>query len=156
MIRAILMGCILLMVSIKSYAAIDVYEFASTDDRQRYQKFLDELRCPKCKNQNLAGTNSEIAEDLRRELRKMIDEGQSDAEIVDYMVSRYGDFVLYRPRFQSNTLALWLAPFVFLMVGVSVIIVIVRRRKRVTAASAQLTLEEQNQLENMLDQHKKR
>lgn len=157
MIRAILVACVLMLMNVTSYAGIDVYEFSSTEDRQRYQKFLDELRCPKCKNQNLAGTNSEIAEDLRRELRKMIDQGKSDSEIIEYMVSRYGDFVLYRPRFQSNTLALWLAPFAFVMVGVSVIAVIVMRRRRVnTAPSAQLSREEQDQLDNMLDQHRKR
>ena len=111
-------------------ASIDVYEFENDLNRERYQHFLEELRCPKCKNNNLAGTNSKIAVDLRRQLHLMIEEGQSDQEIIDFMVLRYGDFVLYRPRVQPKTLALWAGPLVFLAVGMLVIGGIVWRRRR--------------------------
>ncbi len=76
----------------------------------RYQKFIEELRCPKCQNQNLAGSNSPISEDLRREIYRLIDDGKSDTEIVQFMLDRYGDFILYRPRLTSETAILWAAP----------------------------------------------
>lgn len=135
-------------------AAIDVYEFPNEDQRKRYQKFLEELRCPKCKNNNLAGTNSEIADDLRRELHKMVLEGKSDDEIVDFMVSRYGDFVLYRPPVQGNTIALWAGPVVFLLIGLSAIGWVVVRRKRLGSAEAELTEEERKQLAALLESEK--
>lgn len=145
---------IILMAPYQVMAAIDVYEFTDEDDRRRYQKFLEELRCPKCKNNNLAGTNSEIAEDLRRELHKMVIEGKSDEEIIDFMVSRYGDFVLYRPRLQRNTIALWGAPIVFLLIGLGTVGWIVARRRNLVNARAELSEEEQKQLAAILASEK--
>ncbi len=75
-----------LIFACEARAAVDVYEFSSDEHRERYQQFLEELRCPKCKNNNLAGTNSKIAVDLRRQLHTMVEQGQSDEEIVDFMV----------------------------------------------------------------------
>lgn len=120
----------LLVISISGLAAIEVHEFDNDVDRKRYQTFIDEMRCPKCTNQNLAGTNSPIAEDLRRELVFMIKDGRSDKEIVDFMVERYGEFILYRPRLSPATLLLWSAPFILLTSGVVLLLVIVRRRRR--------------------------
>lgn len=133
-------------------AAVDVYEFNTEDERRRYQKFLDELRCPKCKNQNLAGTNSQIAVDLRRELHKMVTDGKSDEEIIDFMVSRYGDFVLYRPPLKPSTMALWLGPVVFILTGATAVGVIVWRRRRLVPQAAVLSEEEQQKLAAMLEQ----
>lgn len=147
---------LVLMLPHQVMAAIDVYDFPSEDQRKRYQKFLEELRCPKCKNNNLAGTNSEIAVDLRRELHKMVLEGKTDEEIVDFMVSRYGDFVLYRPPVQGNTIALWAGPGVFLLIGFGVIAWIVLRRRRLSGAAAGLTEDEQQQLAAILEQEKAR
>ena len=141
-----------LLFSHSAMAAIDIYEFTTEDERRRYQKFIQELRCPKCKNQNLAGTNSQIAVDLRRELHKMVVDGKTDAEIIDFMVSRYGDFVLYRPPLKASTLALWLGPLVFLLTGMTTVGVIVWRRRRMAPEVAQLSEEEQKQLAAMLEQ----
>jgi cytochrome c-type biogenesis protein CcmH len=141
-----------LLFSHAAMAAVDVYEFNSDDERRRYQHFLEELRCPKCKNQNLAGTNSQIAVDLRRELHKMVHDGKTDAEIIDFMVSRYGDFVLYRPPLKASTLALWMGPVVFLLTGLTTVGVIVWRRRRFVPEIAKLSEEEQKQLAAMLDQ----
>lgn len=141
-----------LLFSHAAMAAIDVYEFKSEDERKRYQMFLEELRCPKCKNQNLAGTNSQIAMDLRRELHKMVVDGKTDAEIIDFMVSRYGDFVLYRPPLKASTVALWLGPVVFLLTGIVTVGIIVWRRRRLVPEIANLSEEEQKQLAAMLDQ----
>lgn len=121
----------LLVISISSFAAIEVHEFDNDVDRKRYQTFIDEMRCPKCTNQNLAGTNSPIAEDLRRELVFMIKDGRSDKEIVDFMVERYGEFILYRPRLSSATILLWAAPFILLLSGVVLLLLIVRKRRRI-------------------------
>lgn len=153
--RKFLLLCwIVLSLSGQAMAAIDVYEFPTEDERKRYQKFLEELRCPKCKNNNLAGTNSEIADDLRRELHKMVLEGKSDDEIIDFMVSRYGDFVLYRPPVQTNTIALWAGPVIFLLIGFGAIAWIVVRRRGLSAAETALTEEEQRQLAAILESEK--
>lgn len=152
--KFLLLFWIVLMVPCQVMAAIDVYEFPTEGERKRYQKFLEELRCPKCKNNNLAGTNSEIADDLRRELHKMVLEGKSDEEIIDFMVSRYGDFVLYRPPVQGNTIALWAGPVIFLLIGLSAIAWVVLRRRKLNSAEAELTEEEQKQLAAILESEK--
>lgn len=114
------------------FAVIETYEFESEELNTRYHQFTDELRCPKCQNQNLSGSNSPIAADLRRELHRLLVEGKSDKEIVDFMVNRYGEFVLYRPRFNAETAILWLAPAILLVLGIAVLIAIIIRQRRVT------------------------
>ena len=78
---------------------------------------IDELRCPKCQNQNLSGSDADIAADLRRELHRLLLAGKTDREIITFMVDRYGDFILYRPRLQMNTSLLWFAPVILLLSG---------------------------------------
>lgn len=142
----------LLFISFSSFAAIEVHEFDNDVDRQRYQTFIDEMRCPKCQNQNLAGTNSPIAMDLRRELELMIKDGKSDKEIVDFMVERYGEFILYRPRLSSATLLLWGAPVFLLVFGVIMLLLIVRKRRRLdVAVDAGLSIAEQERLASLLN-----
>lgn len=132
-------------------AAIDVHEFDNDVQRLRYQSFIDEMRCPKCQNQNLAGSDSPIAADLRRELYEMIKDGRSDKEIVDFMVERYGDFILYRPRLTSTTFMLWMGPAFLLLLGIIVLIFIVRQRRRETAEGGQsLTSAEEMRLAALL------
>ena len=103
-------------------------------DPARLKKLSEELRCLVCQNQTLADSNAELAVDLRRQVETMITAGRSDREIRDYMVERYGDFVLYRPPVQGNTLALWLGPFAMLAGG-GVVWWLVQRRSRLTARS---------------------
>lgn len=98
-------------------AVVDLYEFKNDELRERYNVLVAELRCPKCQNQNLAGSDSPIAKDLRRELHRMLQESQSNDEIKSYMVARYGDYVLYRPEVKSSTYLLWLGPFILLGLG---------------------------------------
>ncbi len=141
----------LLFLSLSSFAAIEVHEFDNDVDRKRYQTFIDEMRCPKCQNQNLAGTNSPIAEDLRRELVFMIKDGRSDKEIVDFMVERYGEFILYRPRLSPATLLLWGAPIFLLVFGVIMLLLIVRKRRRLdVVVDSGLTSSEQARLASLL------
>ena len=112
-------------------AVIETYQFETEEQRLRYQRFAEELRCPKCQNQNLSGSNSPIAADLRRELHRLRVEGKSDREIVDYMGSRYGEFVLYRPPVNKQTAVLWLFPVALLLVAAIIILLLVRRRSSV-------------------------
>ncbi len=121
----------LLLASHLSSAAIEVHEFKNEIDRQRYQSFIDEMRCPKCQNQNLSGSDSPIALDLRNELYLMIEEGKSDQQIVDFMVERYGEFILYRPRLSPATVLLWAAPVLLLVFGALLLWLLVRKRRRV-------------------------
>lgn len=142
----------LLFISLSCFAAIEVHEFDNEVDRLRYQTFIDEMRCPKCQNQNLAGTNSPIAEDLRRELVFMIKDGKSDKEIVDFMVERYGEFILYRPRLSPATLLLWGAPIFLLVFGVVLLLLIVRKRRRLdVVVDAGLSTAEQDRLASLLN-----
>jgi cytochrome c-type biogenesis protein CcmH len=133
-------------------AAIDPYQFDNEQQRDRYQHFIEEMRCPKCQNQNLAGSDAPIATDLRRELHRLLLEGRSDREITDYMVARYGEFILYDPPFDKKTAFLWLAPGAFLAIGAVVIFVIVRRRRTGLdeAATAPLDAGEQQRLRALL------
>jgi cytochrome c-type biogenesis protein CcmH len=96
---------------------------------QRLKLLAEELRCLVCQNQTIADSNATLAIDLRNQIRGQIAAGKSDGEIRDYMVQRYGDFVLYKPPFQVNTIALWVAPVALLVMGVVVFLVVVRRRR---------------------------
>ncbi|HEY3699301.1 MAG TPA: cytochrome c-type biogenesis protein [Spongiibacteraceae bacterium] len=138
-----------LLIGIAAHAAIDPFEFDNESQRERYQHFIEEMRCPKCQNQNLAGSDAPIANDLRHELRRLLQEGKSDREITDYMVSRYGEFILYKPPFDTKTAVLWLAPIIFLSVGVIVLITVVRRRSAAQALP-ELTIDEQARLRQLL------
>ena len=88
-----------------------------------------ELRCPKCQNQNLADSDAPIAEDLRNELHKLINQGHSDAKILEFMQMRYGNFVLYNPPLEGKTLMLWLMPLALLLLGLLVVWFVVRRNR---------------------------
>ncbi len=111
---------------VPAQAVIEVYEFDSPEKEADYKKLIDELRCLVCQNQNLKDSDAELAQDLRRETFEMLQEGKSRQEIVDFMVARYGDFVLYRPQFKTSTYLLWLGPFALLMI---VLILFVRRMR---------------------------
>src|SRR5476651_958242 len=112
-----------------AHAAIDAYEFRDDAERARYSELTKELRCPKCQNQDIADSNAPIAADLRKEIYRMLGEGQSNQQIIDFMVERYGDFVRYKPALNAKTALLWFGPAGLLLGGFVVIAVIVRRRR---------------------------
>jgi len=118
-----------LLLPLLAHAAVETYAFAEEQQRLRYLEFTRELRCPKCQNQNLADSNAPIATDLRRELHRLLTEGRSDEEIVEFMVSRYGDYVLYKPRLEPRTWFLWGAPVLLLLTGALVVAGLVRRAR---------------------------
>ena len=128
---------------------VETYLFKNEVSQKRYQALVKELRCPKCQNQNLADSNSQIAVDLRQEVYEMIELGKADAEIVNFMVERYGEFVLYRPRVSSMTYILWFGPVIFLMVGIIIVIVMVRRKPNLKEKKS-LSSEQQDQLNQIL------
>ncbi|MBI2305933.1 MAG: cytochrome c-type biogenesis protein CcmH [Rhodocyclales bacterium] len=99
----------------------------------RVQKLAEELRCLVCQNQNLADSHAELAIDLKNQVREMLQAGKSEKEVVDYMVQRYGDFVLYRPPVKMTTLLLWGGPFVLFAGGLGVLFINLRRRRNVAA-----------------------
>jgi len=123
MLRFILRLVVLFAIGGELSAAIESYHFESDEQRIRYQQLTEELRCPKCQNQNLADSDSQIAEDLRRELHQQLLAGKTDEAIVDFMRERYGDFVLYKPRFQRSTLLLWIGPILLVFIAVGMLFV---------------------------------
>ena len=108
-----------------------------------------ELRCLVCQNQTIADSNADLAVDLRGEIREKIESGMSDAEIKDFMVARYGDFVLYRPPVKATTLILWIGPFLLLAVGGGILYVNVKRRRQ-TVADPELSHDDQALAESLL------
>ena len=143
--------CLSLMLCGVAHAAIDTYRFDNEADRARYRHLVEELRCPKCQNQNIADSNAPIAKDLRGEIHRMLVAGSSDEQIIDHLVLRYGDFVLYKPRLTTRTALLWYGPAGLLVLGLGVLGIIVLRRRSHRESTAQgLTDDEQRRLAALL------
>ena len=110
-----------LCISAPSLAGLETLNFATPQQETRYKKIIAELRCLVCQNQNLADSNADLAKDLRKKTHAMILAGQSDAQIIDFMVARYGDFVRYRPPFKPSTVLLWISPALLLVLGLGIL-----------------------------------
>jgi cytochrome c-type biogenesis protein CcmH len=121
----------------------------------RLKHLAVELRCLVCQNQTLADSNAPLAEDLRREVREMIAKDMSDKEIIDFLVARYGDFVLYRPPLKATTTLLWVGPFVLLTVGATALVITLRRRAH-KVVDVPVTDEEHRRVEQLLAEGGKR
>jgi cytochrome c-type biogenesis protein CcmH len=119
----------------------------------RMMALSSELRCLVCQNQTIADSNADLAVDLRGEIREKIQSGMSDAEIKDFMVARYGDFVLYRPPVKTTTLILWIGPFLLLAVGGGILYVNLKRRRQ-TVADPELSRDDQALAESLLQTDK--
>ncbi|MQP77730.1 cytochrome c-type biogenesis protein CcmH [Stenotrophomonas sp. MYb238] len=111
-------------------------QYRDRAEEARFHALAAELRCVQCQNQSLADSNAQIAHDLRREVLHLMREGRSDAQIKQFLVERYGEFVLYRPRMEGSTLLLWLGPGILLLAGAALLLVHVKRRGRVLPAPA--------------------
>jgi cytochrome c-type biogenesis protein CcmH len=127
------------LLSFSSLAVVNghLYPFDNDIDKQRFEVLAEELRCPKCQNQNLADSNAPVAADLRDKVYELILEGKSDDEIVSYLVDRYGDFVRYNPPVQENTFFLWFGPVVMLFIAIIIIISLTRGGKKPQPLSAE-------------------
>ncbi|MCH8071606.1 MAG: cytochrome c-type biogenesis protein CcmH [Proteobacteria bacterium] len=126
----ILVLCVALLISLTASAIDTGAAFEDPEMQARYENLISEVRCLVCQNQTIKDSNVFLAADLRREIRRMMTEGMSDAEIADFLVARYGDFVLYNPRKSGRTLILWITPTLLLGVGAFVIVRVVRDRMK--------------------------
>ena len=110
--------------------AVDAKQFETEQQQQTYSILIEELRCLVCQNQNIADSNADLAKDLRRQVHEMVTAGKTEQDVIDYMVQRYGDFVVYNPQFQAKTWLLWLAPGLFIIIGFIVAIVYAKRNRK--------------------------
>ena len=128
-----LLSCLVLLAAVAS-AKEAVPESDDPVLEARVMVIAEELRCLVCQNETIAASRADLAIDLRKQIRLKLQAGQSKQQIVDFMVARYGDFVLYRPPFKATTLLLWLGPFKLLVLALAVMLVNIRRRRRAAQA----------------------
>jgi cytochrome c-type biogenesis protein CcmH len=114
----------------QSYAAFNLKQFDNPEHATRYEDLIYQIRCLVCQNQTIADSDADLAKDLRNEIHKMILSGQSDQQIIDFMVERYGEFVLYKPRMQFKTWLLWGGPALLLITGIIILIFNHSRRNK--------------------------
>lgn len=138
---------LLLFLGFSAHAAIDVFQFESPEQEQRFRLLIDELRCPKCQNQNLSGSDAEVAKDLKRRAWQLMQQGKTDAEIRAYLVDRYGDFITYRPPLRAGTSLLWFGPLLLLLSAAAILVWRVRRKP---AAAKPLSDAERQRLAELL------
>lgn len=137
----------LLFFVLPASAAIDVYTFDTPAQEQRFRLLIDELRCPKCQNTNLSGSDAEVAKDLKNRAYHLMQEGKSDDEIRAYLIDRYGDFISYRPPLRLGTVLLWFGPLLLLVMVAAWLIWRVRRS---AAAPVPLSESERQKLAQLL------
>lgn len=129
MMKNLLVACVL-GLSLSVQAAIETYQFDSPEQEARFRQLGYELRCPKCQNQAIGDSDAEISGDLRAEVYRMLKEGATDAEIKDFMVARYGRYVLYNPPLDQQTLILWFGPAGLLVLGGILVVLRIRQSKK--------------------------
>ena len=138
-----LAGCLNL-----AWAGLESFDFSGNVEEQRYKDLLAELRCLVCQNQSLIDSDAELAHDLRLEVYELMEQGRNDTEIRDFLVARYGDFVLYEPPIKPSTYLLWAGPFVLLALGIMMLIRTIRQRRQLQ--ESQFSAEEQERLRQLL------
>ncbi|EIJ33847.1 cytochrome c-type biogenesis protein [Thiothrix nivea] len=121
---------LLLLAPVAAFASIEVHQFQTPTQEALYNEMIAELRCLVCQNQNLADSNSELARDLRGKTYELVMAGSSRDEIIEFMVSRYGDFVLYKPPVKQSTLLLWTGPLLFMLLGLGILFAFLRKKSR--------------------------
>ena len=117
-----------LFVAVPAVAIDQDQRFEDPEMQARYEQLISEVRCLQCQNQSIKDSNVTLAADLRREIARMIDEGQTDEEIAEFLVTRYGEFALYRPRASGKMMALWIAPFALVLLAGFGLVRVVRHR----------------------------
>jgi cytochrome c-type biogenesis protein CcmH len=153
MMKRILTICLFLCFSHASWAneATPLAEDPALE--QRLISISEEMRCLVCQNESLSGSRSELAQDLRREIRDLIRQGKTDAEIRTFMVDRYGDFILYRPPVKPITWLLWMGPFILMVAGIAALLMYLRRRSG-QVHNATLTEDENKRIDALLREDK--
>ena len=146
---------ILFLLSVNSYA-VDTRQLSDPKQQESYEILTKELRCLVCQNQTIADSNADLAADLRRQVYEMLEKGKSREEIVQFMTDRYGDFVLYKPAFAGKTTLLWIAPVIFLLMGLITVFFFIRRKNASAnlndqAGSLQIDQDKQKKIRNLLE-----
>ncbi len=152
-IRLLVIFVTLALVSPVSYTAVELVTFDQPAKQKLYIQLTQELRCMVCQNQNLADSNADLAVDLKRKVRTMVADGKSYADVVDYMVARYGDFVLYRPPLQLSTLFLWASPLLLLLIALIVFFVKKRREREAPLPSELMNADAQQRIRTLLEEN---
>ena len=137
------------LITTQAYARFETHDFATPQMEKDYNVLVAELRCLVCQNQNLADSNAELAQDMRLKVYKMLSEGHSKQEIVDYMVTRYGDFVMYRPPVKSSTFLLWFGPLIFFVIAAVIVVSYMRRSQ--SSKENPIDTEQQKKAHSLLD-----
>jgi cytochrome c-type biogenesis protein CcmH len=119
--------------SLSATATLESFKFATEAEQDHFKELIAELRCLVCQNQSLADSDAELAHDLRAEVYDMVQQGYSDEEIIDFLVNRYSDFVLYKPPMKPSTYLLWFGPFVLLLIAVVLLLRALRRQRQLPA-----------------------
>ena len=127
--RYLLLSLLIFIVSVSFAATKEAYPFPTHVQSQRFSYLIKEFRCLVCQNEDLADSNAKLAADLRGQIYTMVQANKSDADIKHYLISRYGDFVLYKPPLQANTLVLWFGPIIFLLIGAGILLNQWRKRR---------------------------
>ena len=142
-----------LLTAFASLAFAQAEEVAKPDAKveARLKALAEELRCLVCQNQTIADSNAPLALDLRNQIRAQIAQGRTDDQIREYMVNRYGDFVLYRPPFKATTAVLWLGPFLLIAGGLGIFLVVVKRRRAEGEKAAAPTPQRRAEIEKLLE-----
>jgi len=138
----------LLVISTQVFA-VDTHQLADPEQQKSYENIISELRCLVCQNQTIADSNAELADDLRRQVFEMLQQGKSKDEIIQFMTDRYGDFVLYNPPFKPKTGLLWIGPIAFLVIGLVTVFLIIRRKKQ--TGNTIIDKEKQEKMRHLLE-----
>ena len=126
----VLLVAMLVVAGAAHAQAIEPMPFTNHAQELRFQQLTRQLRCPMCQNETLADSNAPIARDLRNQIFKLMQEGRSDAQIKQYLVARYSNYILYNPPLKPGTVLLWFGPLLILLAGAGVVLVAIRKRKR--------------------------
>ena len=146
---AVLGLCLLLGTGpVPAGVTLEAFKFDTPAEELHFKKLIEEIRCLVCQNQSLADSDAELAHDLRAEVYAMVQDGKTDAEIIEFLVARYGDFVLYKPPVKPSTYLIWFGPFLLLLVAAVLLLRAVRRQKATPAP--EITAEERARLDALL------
>lgn len=149
-------AAMMLSVSVSAWGAVTVYEFDSPQQEAQYQALINDFRCPTCQNQNLAGSDAPIAQDLKQKTYEMVKDGRTDSEIREFMFNRYGDFISYKPPVRPSTWILWFFPPILLVLVLIGWVLKSRKTKKIlTETVAPLTAIEEERLQSLLSIHQK-
>jgi cytochrome c-type biogenesis protein CcmH len=133
---------------LQATATLESFKFADDAAEQHFKDLISELRCLVCQNQSLADSDAELAHDLRSEVYEMVQDGKSDAEIIEFLVDRYGDFVLYNPPVKPSTYLLWFGPFALMILAGGLLLRALRKQKR--TATAEISAADRKRLDDLL------